>query len=348
MESWLEFVDAFPSEYAELIAGDHLKRMMASPDAVADLYSSPNLVFLGANATLVRLLIDHYISAVLGDEGLKKMKKIESQYDIRCPSVQGTYEFKFMSSATHIEIDFAAHKGYEKAVISVFLSRHICAIKCMTGPKHVVVLHNVQCLSSVNINALRKVLESHASVVFILSCTNLSRLSGALLSRCMPIRCCVSPRRLDADALMQRLRGHRGAYASYDPRMSLTQNIVRNVVSAVGDGDGDGGGEEGGVRKNIRRLLAAIDGGQQGSSIKADFEGVSKLIRAFSYDMPRFHVSVAVIFREALGVMLERGASHADLVRATALAAKLQHQSVSMSKPYLAIERFFMHAAKKK
>ena len=336
MDAWLQFVDAFPREYADRIASEQLKRMMAR--GRADLFSGPNLVFLGANMTLVRLLMDHFISVVLGDDASVKLKKSESRYDIRCPSVQGVYECAYASSSVHVEVDFAAHKGYERAIISEFLSKHLCAIRSITGPKHVVVLHNTQALSTANINALRKVLESHANVVFLLSCTNLSRLSNAVASRCLPLRCCVS--QVDALDLMRDLRGARDLRddvkdATYDPRLSLTQNIVSNLI--VGDGGGGGAEEEGGVRKKIKRLLLHLS---DSARKEDDFEGVSKKIRAFSYDMPRFHVSVAIIFKVALGVMHEEG--ERDIAWAAALAAKLQHQSVSMSKPYLAIERFFM------
>lgn len=330
MDAWLQFVDAFPRDYADRIASDQLKRMMASADARAELYSGPNLVFLGANVTLVRLLMDHYISVVLCE---KRINKTESQYDIRCPSVQGVYECKYMSSNVHIEIDFAAHKGYERALISMFLAKHLCLIKCITGPKHVVVLHNTQILSSTNINALRKVLESHGNVVFLLSCTNLSRLSNALASRCLPLRCCVS--HVDALDLMRELRDEDEAEraATYDPHMSLTQNIVSNLIV----GGGGAAAKEGGIRKKIKRLLSKEHSG-------GDFENLSKKVRAFSYDMPRFHVSVAIIFKVALSVMHEEGMVR-DIAGAVALAAKLQHQSVSMSKPYLVIERFFMEFA---
>jgi hypothetical protein len=331
MDAWLQFVDAFPRRYADRIASDQLKRMMAR--GRADLFSGPNLVFLGANMTLVRLLMDHFIAVVLAGDApgkMGKLKKSESRYDIRCPSVQGVYECAYASSSVHVEVDFAAHKGYERAIISEFLSKHLCAIRSITGPKHVVVLHNTQALSTANINALRKVLESHANVVFLLSCTNLSRLSNAVASRCLPLRCCVS--QVDALDLMRDVRGERGERATYDPCLSLTQNIVSNLI--VGDAVEE---EEGGVRKKIKRLLLHL---KSSSGCGSDFEGTSKKIRAFSYDMPRFHVSVAIIFKVALGVMHEEG--ERDIARAVALAAKLQHQSVSMSKPYLAIERFFM------
>jgi hypothetical protein len=269
-----------------------------------DFFGFNNILFYGNSKTFLRLVVENILQVVLNNGN--KIRSTTTSFE----------EIEIFVSNFHVEIDFQTCSS-EKTIISNYLATHLTLSKNINQQKHSVVLHNVHELSQQSMFALRKVLEAKSKhVMFLMTCQNLSSVNEAIKSRCSLIRCNVPKENIDGflDAFME---DHDVEEFEYDATKCLLTNLVQN--------------KENRFEFKTNHFLDEL-------KKISDFKKAMQYIRGFSYDILKYQIPLASIFK----IVLNRY-TDISLIK---LAASLETRNLKMAKPFLALERFLVEVYK--
>jgi hypothetical protein len=292
------FLESF-DKYFDLIANDYtiaFSRM--DPETFCSFAA---VMFYGSSLTLTKCFVNKTIRCVLN--GGKALTTRKAEYD----------NVRYASSDVHIEVDLRSC-GDPRDAITSFIGNHVCKIKNVaTCKKHVVVLHNLDCLSQKCIFALRKIIEMHSSnVMFVMTCTRLSGINEAIKSRCTMVNCSVRKDKV-LPCLEQFVEDNEIDDFEYDESLCLLTNLAQakeNMMDAK-------------TRSFLKELKKQVS-----------MAKVVDMCRGFSYEVLKY-----CEMADVLKCVLRNGGANVSLISA---AASLEHQSHLMGKHFVLLERFLI------
>ena len=316
MRLWRHLSANFGSYFDDL-ANDNIKSLAAlSPEVFLEFAA---IMLYGNDMSLLHLYTDAVLSKVFGVDASKKTRSVFETVGNSNKKV----ECEFKSSPVHVELNIEKLKGCDKQFISEFISGHLVKTKNISQPKHIIVIHGADTMSAQAVFALRKVLECNRNALFLLTCTRTSKISEAITSRCAMFRCNIPEENMCAalERLMDEL--------DID---EIGMHDSRSLVATVLNEDG----QEDGIAKCIREFVEEL-------SKIPQLEKALELIRPFALKMMQMNVPTAMVFREIMAFMSSRGSISTETV---ALAASLEHASLSTNKTNIPLERFLWQAYK--
>jgi hypothetical protein len=276
----------------------------------------------GSESSFIRLATDAVLTRVFGANVDRKRRAI---FEV---NVNGTRtECEYMSSCIHVEIDIERIKGSDKQMISEFVSNHLASTRAINSEigKHIIVMHGVEYMSAIAGFALRKILECQRNnTLFILTCSKVSKVCEAILSRCTMIRCNI-PREAVFDALdhmMSKL--DIDEFKIHENSSFITSLVTQTTTDGVSSL----------VLKFMEKLMAT-------EALDKAFEE----IRAFSHLTITLNVSLAHLAREVMHFLMTTYPKM-DMCGFVQLAATVEHKALSTNKTNIAQERLLWYVYK--
>ena len=309
---WRTFVERFHETYFDVIASDDLKHLSRlEPESLMEF--AMLMLYGNHSMSMMKLLVKHVLMKIFDLKAL----------DPRPASVMlNNTAIAYASSHIHIEIDFDGMDAtIANTVVCEFFAKQIATSRCYGQRKHVVVMYNLDKLPRQTAMALRKLVETCSkSVVCVATCTNTSKISDALRSRCAFIKCNVSKQR------QQTLLKMLGVDITLESLTApLTTIICGSSVTLL---------------DVILEDLIDVKFPECGGVL--DAVGVIKKVVVH---IMRFGYNVAQVIKTTVSVLCkkETGYFDCDLTGLIETAATIEHASTLHRDIILALESFFLH-----
>lgn len=314
---WEVFRDRF-AEYLPVLGNDAVIRLtQMSQDS---FFESPHLLLYGNSPTVLGLMSRTIVETVMGT----KSRMMSASYEVT--SNNNKYSCPYLHCATHMEINMAEIKSAEKQFVCDFIHKHISTTKSMNQRKHIVVMHNVDTLSTQSSFALRRPIESAANnVMFIFTCPTLANLETAILSRFCLVRCnfttdtktaflerFAQDQCIDGDILM-------------DPNDCIVLTLLSISCPEVRST----------TEKVVKTFLADLF--KEKNILKA-CDG----IRTFAYKILHFNVPIATVMKTVITALGEDKSFRGRIAEVVQLSADLECKSHHVSKVCLVLEHYFL------
>ena len=319
---WNEFQKDFPDKYFETLANKNILQIASMTQE--ELFNSPHVLLFGNEVTILKLYVHALLSKVFQKNVISKIAEFEYTNN----SSKYTCNYKY--SDVHLEIDMQEIISSERQFISDFIYKHIGNTRNIYQQKHIVVIHNIQSMTDATMFSLRRPLEQFSNnILFIVTTKSLSRIESAILSRFMYIKCRIEPDNLENFFEMFVSNKEIEGTIEIDPTDGLTHNLLSLSISETQD--------------NIKnRLENFIDELLKEKNVSKACE----LIRSFGYKILHFNVPLATIMKITVNKLMNNKHFKNNIVEIVTLSANLEHKSLSLGKPILIFENYFLEIYK--
>jgi len=319
---WNEFQKDFPDKYFETLANKNILQIASMTQE--ELFNSPHVLLFGNEVSILKL----YVHALLCRVFKKNIISKTAEFEYTNNSSKYTCNYKY--SDVHLEIDMQEIISSERQFISEFIYKHIGNTRNIYQQKHIVVIHNIQSMTDATMFSLRRPLEQFSNnILFIVTTKSLSRIESAILSRFMYIKCRIEPDNLENFFEMFVSNKEIEGTIEIDPTDGLTHNLLSLSISETQD--------------NIKnRLENFIDELLKEKNVSKACE----LIRSFGYKILHFNVPLATIMKITVNKLMNNKHFKNNIVEIVTLSANLEHKSLSLGKPILIFENYFLEIYK--
>jgi hypothetical protein len=324
---WKEFCQQFDNKYFPLLANKHIHNIAKL--GIDEFLSMPNVLFYGNRVSLISLFVDAILARVLEWDQLpsRPSKKVGV---FEYSTGNGKQLSEYLYTDYHIEIDFQRLGAGEKDFITSFISGNIACTKNVLHNKHIVVLHNVDCMTQQTAYALRMTVERYTSnVFFILTCGKIGGLEKAIASRCAMIRC-----NIPSDAFENTLERViddfeleiKDKFVVEDPDFVKVLFQLCSPTESVHH-----------VKEQVFAFLDRLLKMGTGQLLKVVAE-----IREMSYKLLHFGVPLAGIMKYVVDYFIANKKYAKYVIDVATISASLEHKSIRITKPNLVLEEYFL------
>lgn len=315
---WNIFKDNF-NKYFDLVCTKNILELSKMP--IEEFFANPHILLYGNDPTILKLMISTMIERVFKVEN--KMKSSVFEVD----NNNNKYSCPYKHCQTYIAIDMAEIATAEKQFISDFIYKHISQTKNIYQQKHIIVMYNVNTLSTQSAYAMRRPLEVFSNnVMFIFTSKSLSNVEPAILSRFMMLRCNIAEN--SKIALLEKFaEDNRIEHdIELDPDDSLVFTLLKmsnpNTVNTI--------------ENSIKNFLINLFKEKQ-------FLKACEMIRVFVYKILHFNVPVSSIMKIVIYHVKDDKKFKTKIYEVVSLSANLEVKASHVSKVSILMEQYFMH-----
>jgi DNA polymerase III delta prime subunit len=154
-----------------------------------DLVECPNLLFYGSAGSLKREYLYTFIAKMFGlTEPLHQAFRRKNHLE-KITVNNNKVEIPLAITDYFIEYDVATQLAYDRQAITEVIVP-IITNRCLAHSRHVIILHNIDCMSKLAQLSLRRIVEQyHKTTLFLFTSTSMSRVQESIQSRLFAIRC---------------------------------------------------------------------------------------------------------------------------------------------------------------
>jgi hypothetical protein len=335
LEVWKTFRDRFSTDYFDILANDTIKVISKWDKDM--LFSSAPILMFGIDGSLLKLFTRTLLCRIFQTNVNEVPKDAEYQFtngSVKCIA-------KYSYTANYIEIDMSRIGSGEKTFITEFLYKHIGSTKHINQEKHVVVLHNVHTMTSLTWFSLRRPLEMLSkNVIFIMTTPTLNKIDATIRSRMMHVKATVGEEAMGSffEVFVDKMEINDGIDSEKEIELDSQDHLSYNILLLSRYLDPTYTLTTNNVDTKIVTFLDEI-------LKETNLLKVVERIRAFGYKILHFNVPLAYIMK----ITIEYVAEHKkfkkknDIIQEViALSANLEHKSLSIHRPILVFENYFL------
>jgi hypothetical protein len=320
IDYWNELTKDFHEKYFQILANPYVSKLSYLNQD--ELFSCPAILLYGADISILKMYVRSILQSIFKTIILPKSQNYEFMNGTTKSSAQYLY------SDYHIEIDLELLGSGEKQFITEFIYNNIGNTKHINQSKHIVVLHNLSCMSSVTQYSLRRPLEVFSNnILFIFTSPSLNKIERAITSRFMFIQCSIPDENMEKfiDVFVENKDIENTI--ELNPNDTISHNILK--LSLKDDNT------ETKIEKKIHEFLDKLL--KEKNIFKA-----CELIRTFGYKLLHFNLTIAYIMRVTISYITKFKKLKPYIYDIVSLSANLEHQSVNIAKNIIIFEKYFL------